>query len=137
VRQNSFSLTEEEWTAVLNDIQSDDEKVATLENRLESVQESFKSPVRVLSEAQAINPLVQNIAVGNIEYGAGAAETDGEQTIVLLYTDTQQEPLSLSEADGFKLWLQTRLDTQDILLIVSPQPMVEPATTTQPLLDSD
>jgi len=122
VRQNSFSLTEEEWTAVLNDIQSDDEKVATLENRLESTQLSFRSPARILNEAQAINPLVQNIAVGNITYGADEIDANEEQTIVLLYTNTNESPISLAEADGFKLWLQSRLEIDDLLLIVSPQP---------------
>ena len=122
VRQNSFSLTEEEWTAVLNDIQSDDEKVATLENRLESTQLSFRSPARILNEAQAINPLVQNIAVGNITYGADEINANEEQTIVLLYTNTNESPISLAEADGFKLWLQSRLEIDDLLLIVSPQP---------------
>jgi len=123
VRQNAFSLSEAEWTAVLNDLQNDDEKVIALENRLESEQRSFKSPIRLLQEAKAINPIVQNIAVGAIQYGASDS-LDTDQTVVLLYTDTNQEALSLSEADGFKLWLQTRLDTQNLLLIVSPQPTI-------------
>jgi len=121
VRQNSFALTEAEWTEALSEMRTDDEKVSALENRLEEEQQSFNSPTRLLSEAKAINPLIQNIAVGDILYGADDSENEG-QTIVLLYTDKTQPPLSISQADGFKLWLQTRLNTDELLLIVSPQP---------------
>jgi hypothetical protein len=102
-------------------MRDDDEKVIALENRLEAEQQSFESPIRLLNEAKAINQIVQNIAVGDIQYGADATETGG-QRVVLLYTDTTQSPLSVSEAAGFKLWLQTRLNTSELLLIVSPQP---------------
>jgi uncharacterized hydrophobic protein (TIGR00271 family) len=121
VRQNSFALTESEWTEALSEMRNDDEKVIALENRLEAEQQSFESPIRLLNEAKAINQIVQNIAVGNIQYGADATETGG-QRVVLLYTDTTQTPLSVAEAAGFKLWLQTRLNTSELLLIVSPQP---------------
>jgi hypothetical protein len=71
---------------------------------------------------------VQNIAVGNIEYGTDVTAEES-QTIALLYTDTNQNPLTMAEADGFKLWLQTRLDTNKLLLIISPQPTTNtPAT---------
>jgi len=121
VRQNSFALSEEEWTQALDEIRNDDEKVSALEARLESEQASFVSPVRILSEAQAINPLVQNIAIGDITYGADLTDVTS-QTIALLYTDATQPPLTFAEADGFKLWLQSRLETNELLLIVSPQP---------------
>ncbi len=123
VRQNAFALSEEEWTAALSEIRNDDEKVSALEARLESEQASFVSPVRILSEAQAINPLVQNIAIGDITYGADLTDATS-QTIVLLYTDATQSALTFSEADGFKLWLQSRLETNELLLIVSPQPEI-------------
>ena len=121
VRQNSFSLTEAEWTEALSEMRNDDEKVAALEARLEAEQVSFTSPVRILSEAQAINPLVQNIAVGTIQYGVIENDEVG-QTIALLYTDATAKPLTPAEADGFKLWLQSRMETDELLLIVSPQP---------------
>ncbi len=121
IRQNSFALTEEEWTTALNEIRGDEDKVSALEARLEAEQQSFESPARLLGEARAINRLVQNIAIGTIESGTAEASAQN-QTIVLLYTDATAVPLTISEADGFKLWLQTRLGAEDLLLIVSPQP---------------
>lgn len=121
IRQNGFALSEEEWTEALSEIRNDDSKIAALEARLEAEQASFTNPTRLLNEAKAINPLVQNIAIGTINYGADTT-TDSEQTIVLLYTDVTAAPLPLAEADGFKLWLQSRLETDNLLLIVSPQP---------------
>jgi len=129
IRQNSFALTEAEWTAALSKMRGDDEKLAVLENRLETERQSFTSPPRLLREAQAINPIVQNIAIGDIAYGTDN-EASGDQTIVLLYTDANQPAISIAEADGFKLWLQTRLDTQELLFIVSPQPRSIPTNTT-------
>jgi len=123
IRQNSFALTEEEWTTALNEIRGDEDKVSALEARLEAEQQSFESPARLLGEARAINQLVQNIAIGTIESGTAEASAQ-DQTIVLLYTDATATPLTISEADGFKLWLQTRLRADDLLLIVSPQPTV-------------
>jgi uncharacterized hydrophobic protein (TIGR00271 family) len=128
IRQNSFALTEDEWIAALNEIRGDDDKVAALEARLEAEQQSFESPTRLLNEAKAINSIVQNIAVGNIEYGTDVTAEES-QTIALLYTDTSQNPLTAAEADGFKLWLQTRLDTNKLLLIVSPQPTTSTTAT--------
>ena len=121
IRQNSFALTEEEWTEALLEMRNDDEKVGALEARLEAEQASFTSPTRLLSEAQAINKLVQNIAIGDVAYGDGESRND-EQKVILLYTDPIAPPLSTAEADGFKLWLESRLETDNLLLIVSPQP---------------
>ena len=130
IRQNSFALTEEEWKAALAEIRSDDEKVTALEARLEAEQASFTSPSRVLNEAKAIDARVQNIAVGAITYGADA-DQNNTQTVVLLYTDENTTPLSDSEADGFKLWLESRLETDNIMLIVSPEPLVTLEEDTQ------
>lgn len=130
IRQNSFALTEEEWTAAMNEMRNDDEKLTALEARLESEQQAFTSPARLLDEAAAINPLVQNIAVGQISYGTDA---QGEsQTVVLLYTDTNDVPLTTAQADGFKLWLQSRLTNDELLLIVSPQPSAPSTTDVEP-----
>ena len=43
--------------------------------------------------------------------------------MVLLDTDVTNTPLSPAEADGFTLWLQSRLETHNLLLIVRPTPV--------------
>lgn len=122
VRQNSFALTEEDWKAVLSDIHTEDQKVATLETRLAAEQQSFRSPERLLGEAKAINPLIQNIALGTINYGAdGTAGTP--RAIAIVYSDSTKAPLTVAQAEGIKTWLQTRLEVADLLFITSPQPI--------------
>lgn len=128
IRQNGFSLTEAEWRAVIEDAQSDDEKVAALEARLESEQSSAKSPVKLLSEAQAINGAVTDIAVGTLESGRVRLDDEPVPEIALIYTATSSSAISVAEADTLTNWLRTRLDNNSLITYVVPTPVT--ATTT-------
>lgn len=120
IRQNGFALTEEEWQGVLADVQNDDQRVATLEARLESERNSFISPKRLLSEAQAIDLRVTNIAVGSLEYGQFESEGGGSHPIVLIYTNKYLKPLTQTDTKTLTHWLETRLESENITTYFVP-----------------
>lgn len=129
IRQDGFSLTEEEWQAMLEDVRGDDEKMQALEARLESERLSFESPARLLEEAQAINGKIENVAIGSVTYGSVAEEEISVQKIVLVYSDGRDEPLKEDEADTFERWLKTRLTLDDLLIYFEPPVTVSTTTT--------
>jgi hypothetical protein len=128
IRQDGFSLSEEEWQAVLSDIRDDDEKVQVLENRLESERLSFESPARLLEEAKAINGKIGNVAIGMVSFGEWTEESPGERRIAFVYAATSSNPLTSAEAEIVSGWLQTRLGTAELGIFFEPEPTVSTTT---------
>jgi uncharacterized hydrophobic protein (TIGR00271 family) len=122
IRQNSFSLTEAEWLSALESIESDDAKVLALEALLESEQLAARSPIKLLSEAQAINKLVSDIAISTLEYGREKIDSDVQQEIALIYTETTSPAITEDEAILLTNWLQTRLENESLITYVIPTP---------------
>ncbi|MAQ59139.1 TIGR00341 family protein [bacterium] len=118
LRQDEFSLSEEEWEQILLQVQSDDEKIATLEARAASERASFMSPSKILEEAKTINSLVSDIAVGMLNYGSLENEITGPRQVVTVYTS---EPLSNDAAEQLRSWLRTRLQEDQLAFYFIPE----------------
>lgn len=123
IRQDDFTLTEEDWQALLADVRGDDEKVQALEARLESERLSFESPGRLLDEARSINPKINDIAIGNVTYGDQTRNNLAIGKIALVYASTSSSPLTLAEAETMSTWLETRLGNDDLVIYFEPQPV--------------
>lgn len=130
IRQDDFSLTEEEWQALLADVRNDAEKAQALEARLESERMSFENPARLLEEAQAINTKIENLAIGTLNYGNVAGPNIGIEKIALVYTSTSTTPLTPAEAQMVQNWLEARLDSGNIPVYFEPLPVARTGTTT-------
>jgi uncharacterized hydrophobic protein (TIGR00271 family) len=136
IRQDGFSLSEEEWQSVLADIRNDDEKVQVLENRLESERLSFESPARLLEEARAINDKIDNLAIGTVNLGEFPSESIGEKKVAFVYAATSSAPLTFVEAETISGWLQTRLGVAEIVTYFEPEPGATSSASTTVLSDT-
>lgn len=125
IRQNGFSLTEEEWLAVLAEVQGDDEKVQTLEARLENERLSFESATRLLEEAQAINEGIENIAVGDLSFGVEPQNEGDVYKVAVFYMATSDEELSEEAKGTMTKWLQARLESKNIITYFDQKVVVE------------
>lgn len=121
IKQNGFSLTEEEWQSVLADVRGEDEKYKVLETRLESERLAFESPARLLQEAKAINESIENLAVGSLEYGATEPVQSGVQKVVLVYSATSSGPMEQEERDVVSRWLDSRFSDVRVVSIFYPE----------------
>lgn len=128
IRQNGFSLTEEEWKSVLEDVRGDDDRVLALEARLESERLSFESPVKLLDEAKAINAKIDNVAIGSLQFGEGDSSSTGVQKIILVDTTTSSTPITLSEAEVIERWLSTRVEGDRLIIYFRPEPSAAAVT---------
>lgn len=122
IRQNGFSLTEEEWQSVLTDMRGDDEKVQALEARLDSERLAFESPSKLLDEARSINEKIQNIAIGELSYGLTEAAGFAEDRVALVYTATSSVPVTFSEAGVISRWLEARMEGEVVVYFI-PAPL--------------
>lgn len=122
IRQDGFSLTEEEWGDMLLRVQGDDEKIATLEARVASERASFMSPSKVLGEAKAFSPKLQDLAIGTLNYGSIENELTGARQVVTVYS---LEPMSVTEAEELRMWLRVRLEEEQLMVYFIPEVMVE------------
>lgn len=120
IRQNGFALTEEEWKAAIAEIQSDKEKNQALEAKLESERLLFQSPARLLEEAQAINSVITDIAIGPITRGSN--EHNDSEELILIYTDINTVPITPEGAASLTNWLKTRLDDDSLSIVYVPEP---------------
>jgi uncharacterized hydrophobic protein (TIGR00271 family) len=117
IRQDAFSLSEEDWRQLLLQVQSDDEKIATLEARVASERASQMSPSRILEEARAFNNKLDDIAIGELNYGSIENELTAARTVITVYAN---EPLIQEEADQLRSWLATRLERDQVLVYFIP-----------------
>ncbi|MEZ4103829.1 MAG: TIGR00341 family protein [Candidatus Paceibacterota bacterium] len=120
IRQDGFSLTEEEWQEVLKEVRSDDEKLLAMEAKLESERQSFQSPARLLDEARSINNKVTNIAIGDVSYGNLEEEGLDKEALVALVYATSTIPLNLEEGEVVTSWLTARLSTDNLIVNFYP-----------------
>ena len=124
VRQNGFTLTEEDWQGILKEVQGDDEKILALEARIESEKKSFQSSEKILKEAQAINNKVINVGVGTLSYGVLTEEIVPDSVVVLVHTATNTSAISLSESEILSNWLKARLKNEGTIVYFIPEPAV-------------
>jgi hypothetical protein len=122
IRQDNFSLSEEEWRQLVLEVQSDDEKIAALEARVASERASLMSPSRILNEAQAFNSKLTDIAIGELNYGSIENELTAARTVITVYAN---EPVTQSEANQLRNWLRTRLEQEQILVYFIPEVLLE------------
>ncbi len=111
VRQNGFSLTKEEWQKVVDEAQSDNEKLQTLELLLENEQK--QDPVQLLAEAKLINEKIIDISIGelmNSSQGGGSVRS----SVVIVRTDKSFGPISHAESEVLRVWLSTRLNVSNL-----------------------
>jgi len=113
IRQNGFALTEADWQKVMTEVQGDNKKVQTLEARLESEQAGFKSPTRLLPEAQTVVGKINNLAVGTVNFGLTDDAGNLHKTVAIIYSSSTN-PLTEAEANQIIAWLKTRLENTDI-----------------------
>lgn len=117
IRQNGFSLTEEEWLEMLTQLNGEEEKRAALEARILSERATFMSPSRLLSEAKSFNSKIEDIAIGTLNYGSIENElTEPKQTVTVYST----EPLMQVEANMMHAWLRSRLKTDELTVHFVP-----------------
>lgn len=117
IRQDNFTLTEEEWRQILLQVEGDDEKIATLEGRVASERAAFMSPTKILEEARTINSKVSDIAVGTLNYGSLENELTGARQVVTVYAT---EALAKEEADKIQAWLRSRLQEEQLMVYFTP-----------------
>jgi uncharacterized hydrophobic protein (TIGR00271 family) len=120
IRQNGFSLTEEEWHSVLADVRGDDEKLKVLETRMENERLDFESPSRLLQEAKAINENIENIAVGTLVHGVTADAQYDTQKIILVYS-ASSTPMEWEDQERVKRWLDSRFRDARVLSVFYPE----------------
>ena len=118
VRQDNFSLNEEDWREILLQVQNDDEKIATLEARVASERAAFMSPSRILEEAKTVNPLITDIAVGQLNYGSLENELNGPRQLITVYTT---ESLSIEAGNQIQNWLRSRTEQEQIMVYFIPE----------------
>lgn len=125
IRQGDFALTEEDWQGILDEVKNDDEKVLTLEARLESQRLTFSSPTRLLEEAQAIDERIANIAIGSLAYANIIdEEAEGQESdIVLIYTASSSEVFAPKHANTITQWLSARLENSNLIMYFIPAPV--------------
>lgn len=128
IRQDNFSLTEDDWREILLQVQDDDEKIATLEARVASERANFMSPSRMLEEAQSFNSYVSDIAIGSLNYGSIENEINGPKQLITVYTT---QPLTIEAAEQLKNWLRTRVEEEQIVVYFTPD--ILPVEASQPL----
>jgi len=110
IRQNGFSLTEEDWQEVVNESQSDNEKIKTLELLLENERTQKQNPEQLLAEAKLINPKIIDLSLGELTNGS----QDGEDSLVIIVkTNEKMGPISHAESEVIRVWLTTRLNETD------------------------
>ena len=126
LRQDSVSLTEEDWQDILLQVQNDDEKIATLEARVASERAAFMSPTRVLEEAKTVNSRVSDIAVGTLNYGSLENELSGPRQVVTVYST---DSLSAVEGEQLRSWLRSRLQEEQLAFYFIPD--LQPAEVTE------
>ena len=121
IRQNGFSLTEEEWENAITEIQRDKEKNSILEAKLENERLSFQSPTQLLDEAKSINSKVVDIAVGPVAFGSNDLDANSRE-LIIVYTDTFQEPITDEASAIITSWLKARLDDPTLNVLYVPEP---------------
>jgi len=119
IRQNGFSLTEEEWQKVVKEAQSEEEKVQTLEILLEKEREQKQNPEQLLAEAKLINQKIVDISLG--ELTNGNIESDKNSLIIIVKTDEVWGPISYTESDAIRVWLTTRLNNESPTIYFEPR----------------
>ena len=130
IRQDEgYALSEEEWLTLLSEVEGDDEKIATLEARIQSERAAFMSPTKLLEEARSFNGKVNDIAIGTLNYAALESELNSPNLIALVFSG---EPVTVEEARTFENWLGTRLEAENgIIVRFIPEPR-QPESETNP-----
>lgn len=120
IRQNSQALTEAELRDLLTEVQTNDEKILTLEALLKSEQQSANNPAKILEEAKFVNSSIKDIALGSLEYGEVAAEGQASDKVVFVYLNTEDRTVTPSESEVVSGWLKKRLNDNSLIIYFIP-----------------
>jgi len=120
IRQSDFALTEKEWQELLLSIQGDDEKITTLEKRLESNNFAGQNSAQILEEVKVINEAVIDLALGPLAYGQSSEDEDVDRLVAIFYTDTNRAPLDEAAARKITNWLKVRLNNETVIIYFIP-----------------
>ena len=71
------------------------------------------SPSRILEEAKTVNPLITDIAVGQLNYGSLENELNGPRQLITVYTT---ESLSIEAGNQIQNWLRSRTEQEQIMV---------------------
>lgn len=131
IKQDNFTLSQQEWQDVLKTIKGDDEKVLALETRLESEKLSYTSPPRLLEEAVTIDPRVTNVAIGSLTYASALGDHTDSPVIALIYTASSSELFTTVDADVLTKWLSVRIENDAITTYFIPPAVAVPEMVTE------
>jgi uncharacterized hydrophobic protein (TIGR00271 family) len=144
IRQNGAAMTEDEWQLALREIKDSDEKILTLEAMLNKEQKDANDPVQILEELKAINSLVVDVAIGDLQTGRAALDdnTPESEPTVIIYSNTIERPLTPEEAAIISNWLTKRLKEEVLAIYFVPTPVDAPVLIVEPFtpvteIDSD
>ena len=109
VRQDGFTISEQEWSAIVNDFRTEAERFEEIEQRIERRIEDLRGGDRILEELQALAPSVEDIALGTF-----ASTGAGRDQLIIIYEDPAQVRLTEKEQIQVRNWLMTRLEDRDL-----------------------
>ncbi len=122
IKQDSASLSEEEWNAAISSIRDESEKVKALEEKFSRGLVGVEAAAQVLSEAQAISNKIVRLALGNLSSsgadttsGSGPSDT-GVVAVAIMYVSELAQPLSTREQETLSSWIKSRTKNQDLLV---------------------
>ncbi|MCF7898733.1 MAG: DUF389 domain-containing protein, partial [Candidatus Pacebacteria bacterium] len=119
IKQDTASLSEEEWKNTIANMKSESEKVKALEAKLTSNYFGSDTSNQILGEAQAINSKITKIAIGNLSLSSvessenSTSTQDGNTLTVIIYTT---EPLTSDEKNLLITWIKSRMNNQDAVV---------------------
>lgn len=123
IRQDNFTLTEEEWQDVLREVNGDNAKVFALETRLKNEQLAFSSPERLLEEIRIIDKRITNIAIGSLTYATTTDPVTDGAIVALVQTDTNAPAFTTVGVLEFTQWLKVRIDNPNVTVFFTPPPV--------------
>ncbi len=134
IRQDEEAFTKEQWDKVISNINNESEKIKAIEARLASdIENKSKSEnaddsvARILAEAQAINPKIKKIAIGELIFAGDAVIREqpipagARAQIALVYATGVQDVSgeSVSDSETIENWLKSKLQNQDLIIYFS------------------
>lgn len=109
IRQDGFTISEQEWTQIVEDFRTEAERFEEIEQRIERRIEDLRGGERILEELQALHPQITNVALGTF-----ADAINGNDQLILVYQDENEEPLTTEHRIQVRNWLLTRLEDRDL-----------------------
>ncbi|MEZ4195281.1 MAG: TIGR00341 family protein [Candidatus Paceibacterota bacterium] len=121
IRQNGYSLTEEDWQEALSNIRSTTEATKVFDAKLASELEKKRNPNQLLTELQALNPNIASVSIGTLETSESNPGDNKKTTnIIFVYTGEKSKVLGKDEAGRISDWLRVRLEDPSLIVHFNP-----------------